>query len=167
VNLRLRPLRDSDEREVLAAHAELADDDFTFLLFWEPEDCWSGYVRQLERHRNGSDIPDGMVPATFLVAEVEGELVGRVSIRHELNDWLTRVGGHIGYCVRPAHRRRGYATEILRQSLIVARAVGVERALVSCNDANVASARAIERCGGVLENVVDEEGSRKRRYWID
>jgi predicted acetyltransferase len=166
MDLRLRPLRDGDEREALAADAELAGDEFTFLLFREPEDSWPGYVQRLQRHRAGTEIPDGMVPATFLVAEVGGELVGRVSIRHELNDWLRRVGGHIGYGVRPAHRRRGYATEILRQSLIVARAVGVDRALVSCDDANIASARTIERCGGVLENVIDNDGAPKRRYWI-
>ncbi len=166
MDLQLRPLGDGDEGEALAAHAELAHDDFVFLLFREPDDPWSSYVAQLERHREGTELPDGMVPATFLVAEVDGELVGRVSIRHELNDWLRRIGGHIGYCVRPAHRRRGYATEILRQSLVVARAVGVERVLVTCDDANIASARTIERCGGVLENIVDGAGSPKRRYWI-
>jgi predicted acetyltransferase len=67
-------------------------------------------------------MPADRVPATFLVADVDGAIVGRVSIRHELNDHLTHFGGHIGYGVRPAHRRRGYATEILRQSLVIARA---------------------------------------------
>ena len=63
-------------------------------------------------------------------------------------------GGHIGYAVRPAHRRRGYATEILRQSLIIARAVGVDRVLVTCDDTNVGSSAVIEACGGVLDDVV-------------
>ena len=168
MGLRRRPLRVGDEREARAAHAELAGDDFSFLLFWAPEDAWSAYVRQLERLRTGTEVPDGTVPATFLVAEVDGELVGRVSIRHERNDWLARIGGHIGYGVRPAHRRRGYATEILRQSLIVAHAAGVERALVSCDGANIASARTIERCGGLRENVVaiDDDGALNRRYRI-
>lgn len=61
-----------------------------------------------------------------------------------------------------------YATEILRQSLIVARAVGIDRVLVTCDEGNVASARTIERCGGVLESVVAIDGGpAKRRYWID
>ena len=42
-------------------------------------------------------MPDGLVPATFLVADVDGVLVGRTSIRHELDEFLAREGGHIGY----------------------------------------------------------------------
>ena len=94
-------------------------------------------------------------------------VVGRSSIRFELNDFLRVEGGHIGYAVRPAHRRRGYATEILRQSLIVARAGGVDRALVTCDDDNVGSAAVIEANGGVLENIIDVDGVPLRRYWID
>jgi predicted acetyltransferase len=108
------------------------------------------------------------VPATFLVAVIGDQIVGRVSIRHELNDFLLNFGGHIGYGVRPAYRRRGYASEILRQALIITRAEGVDRVLVTCDEDNVASAKVIERHGGVLEDVrVDPDGSPKRRHRID
>ena len=106
--------------------------------------------------------------SVFLVADVGGEIVGRSSVRFRLNDWLAAYGGHIGYAVLPPHRGRGVATEILRQSLVVARAGGVDRCLLTCADANLASARVIESCGGVLESVgPDEDGSPMRRYWID
>lgn len=112
-------------------------------------------------------MPADRVPATFLVAHVDGALVGRTSIRHELNDHLAAVGGHIGYGVRPGHRRRGFATEILRQSLVVARAEGVDRVLLTCEEANRASATLVERFGGVLEDIrVDADGTRMQRYWI-
>jgi predicted acetyltransferase len=66
--------------------------------------------------------------------------------------------------VRPAFRRCGHATEILRQSVAIARAGGVERILVVCDDDNVGSARVIERCGGVLESVVTpHDGGRQIR----
>jgi nicotinamidase-related amidase len=66
------------------------------------------------------------------------------------------------------HRRRGYATEILRQSLAVATGLGVDRVLVTCDDDNVGSAAVIERCGGVFEShIVGESGERMRRYWIE
>jgi predicted acetyltransferase len=167
VDLRLRPLRADDELPALAAHAELAPENFDFLLDWSPEDGWSEYLERLRRLRRGDDLPPDRVPATFLVAEVGSEIVGRASIRHELNAFLAELGGHIGYGVRPHHRRRGYAVEILRQSLVVARAEGVERVLVTCDDDNIPSVRVIERLGGVLEDVRAAPGATpKRRYWI-
>jgi predicted acetyltransferase len=54
-------------------------------------------------------------------------------------------GGHIGFGLVAKHRRRGYGTEILRQSLVIARAVGIDRVLVTCDDDNVGSAAVIER----------------------
>ncbi|MDC7120433.1 GNAT family N-acetyltransferase [Cellulomonas fimi] len=61
----------------------------------------------------------------------------------------------------------GYATEMLRQSLVVATSAGIERALVTCDDDNVASARTIERCGGVVQDRVPVDGGPpERRYWV-
>ena len=72
------------------------------------------------------------------------------------------------FCVLPQHRRRGYATEILRQSLIVARAAGVGRVLVTCDQDNVGSRTVIESCGGVLDSVVTPDGEPPvLRFWID
>ena len=95
----LRPLGVSDEEQALQAHEELAQEGFEFLFEPEPGAAWPAYCRRLESQRLGVDLPEGRVPATFLVAEAEGQLVGRVSIRHELNAYLTEVGG--------AHRIRG------------------------------------------------------------
>jgi len=129
---------------------------------------WSSYLEGLRDLRCGIATSAGRVPATFLVAEVDGALVGRVSVRHELNELLADTGGHIGFGVRPQHRRRGFATEMLRQSLVIARAAGVDRVLVTCDEDNAASATVIERLGGSLEDVRrDPAGVRKRRYWID
>ena len=165
----LRPLADNDEEQARQAHKELAPEGFEFLLNLEQGEPWPVYLDRLERLRQGIDLSEGWVPATFLVAEAEGQVVGRVSIRHELNAFLADVGGHIGYGVRPGFRRRGYATSILRQSLAIAASLGLARVLVTCDDDNVGSARVIESCAGVLENVSPgRDGSPpRRRYWVN
>ena len=158
--LRLRPPGLDDEQVVRQAHALLADEGFVFGLGLSGL-AWPYYLRRLAEVEAGKD-PYGRVPASFLLAEVDGVVVGRTSIRHRLDEQLAVVGGHIGYCVLPAHRRRGHATEILRQSLRAARRHGVTKALLTCDETNIASQRVIEHCGGELEST----DGRNRRYWI-
>lgn len=163
--LTLRPPGPDDEAVCRTLHEELRADDFDFLL---AEGSWAEILAQVAREAAGVGLAEGRVPADFLLAEVDGEVVGRASIRHELNDFLLNLGGHVGYAVAPAHRRRGYATDILRQSVERLRVRGVDRVLVTCDDTNVGSAAVIEACGGVLEDTRDagEGQPPRRRYWI-
>ena len=169
--LTLRPLCEADEDEARRTHEELAADGFEFLLGgWHSGRAWADHLVTVERERTGVDLPEDRVPATFLVAELDGQLVGRVSIRHRLNDWLAAYGGHIGYGVRPAFRGRGIATELLRRSLdLAAELVEGDRVLLVCDDGNLASIRVIERCGGVLHggSADPESGEAQRHYLID
>jgi predicted acetyltransferase len=168
-DLKLRPLRIEDEASFRAAHRAILPEGFTFGWALEEGTPWGAYLERLAEQRIGKNLPPGTVPATFLIADVAGRIVGRTSIRHTLNDHLERVGGHIGYAVLAQYRRRGYATEILRQSIIIARSVGVGRVLVTCDEDNIGSAAVIHANNGQLDNIVRTEPGRaaKRRYWID
>jgi predicted acetyltransferase len=108
------------------------------------------------------------IPRTHLWALAEEQFVGRISIRHELNDALAVEGGHIGYDTVPSFRGRGVATEMLRQGLPVARSLGLAAVLLTCDDTNAASIRVIERNGGSLRETRALGTNRplKRYYWI-
>ena len=167
--LRLRPLMSGDEAAFRVGHEQMAAEGFLFGFVLEPDTPWDEYVRMVADWPRGVNLREGWVPNTFLVADVDGQVVGRVSIRHELNDFLRDEGGNIGYGVLPAYRRRGYATEILRQALVVARSLGIDRVLVTCDDDYIGSIKTIEACGGKLDSVrpAGPGSAALRRYWID
>lgn len=109
-----------------------------------------------------SPRPSGWVPCTHRWLADGDRYVGAVSLRHSIDHPLLQLGGHIGYSVRPSARRRGHATDALRQTVALAARMGLERVLVTCDVDNVASARTIEAGGGVFTDTL----SGKRRYWV-
>jgi len=117
----------------------------------------------------GLNLPEGYVPATMFWLVDNGQFIGRVQIRHELTNYLSKRGGHIGYYIRPTKRKMGYGKKILELALLEAKKMGFEKVLLACNDDNVGSAKIIEANGGILENIVEgeKEGEKKKRqYWI-
>ena len=106
---------------------------------------------------------EGWVPQTTLWwIDDDGEYIGRVAIRHRLTEPLRQFGGHIGYDVRSTRRRQGHATAMLAASLPVARSLGIDAALVTCDHDNVGSRKVIEANGGVA----DAPNAVKLRYWV-
>ncbi len=166
--LELRQLHNADERSFRSAVDEFLDEipPWEFAFHYDPAEPFSAYVERVSSWPRGAE---GFVPNSYLVAVVEEKVVGRVSIRHELNDFLKKYGGHVGYGVVRSERRKGYATEILRQSLSVCRVLGLDRIMISCDIDNEGSRKVIERNGGVFERETQlkELETQKRIYWID
>ena len=120
--------------------------------------------------KNSSEetVAEGWVPSTTLLGVDETDrIVGFIDIRHRLNDYLAEFGGHIGYSVRKSERRKGYATQMLTQALDVAKGMGIDKVLLTCDKDNTASAATMVKCGGVFESKVFDDGEPVHRYWID
>ena len=129
----------------------------------ESVEAFEAYVRRVLDERSEEHARAiGWVPMTTLWGVEDGVFLGRSAIRHRLTPALRKSGGHIGYDVRPSARRRGHATALLAAVLPVARAMGIEEALLTCDETNTASRRVIEANGGRF----DGGDGVKRRYWV-
>jgi predicted acetyltransferase len=97
---------------------------------------------------------------------IEGDQVlGGIALRHEFSDFV-QWAGHIGYGIRPSARGCGLATWALGRMVAEAQVLGMDRVLVVCEAGNGASAKTIERQGGILEDGCNSADSTVWRYWI-
>ena len=126
------------------------------------------YVRDIRARELTENIEPGWVASTTYWLTDGEELLGAANIRHELNEHLIHFGGHIGYGVKPSARGRGLATKQLELALAKAKEIGIERALITCDETNVASRQVILNNGGVPDTShVEEDGTVVLRFWID
>lgn len=129
------------------------------------------WLNQVESFSKAETVPENYVVSTqfIYVRESDDRIVGMIQVRHYFNEFLEKYAGHIGYCVRPTERRKGYASKMLCDCLPYCREIGLRKVLISCIDSNEASRRTILANGGVYESTVFEpkESVNLERYWID
>ena len=77
-------------------------------------------------------------------------------------------GGLIGYSIRPKHRGKGYANEVLKLGLEKFKEKNINEILISCKDFNIASKKVIEKNNGIFEREYynDDEGYNYLIYTI-
>lgn len=118
---------------------------------------------------HGANPAEGTVPmTTFWLVREDNKILGESRLRHSLTPSLEKEGGHIGYNIRPSERRKRYGTLILALTLEKTFEKGITRVLVTCDNDNIASAKIIQKNGGILENetISDRSGKMISRYWI-
>ncbi len=126
------------------------------------------FLENTVRYRTGSDIPNNHVPATLFFAELDGEIVGAIDVRHHLSEFLQNVGGHIGYGVRPSYRRRDIGKVMLKKALEFCKGRGMDRVLITCDESNIGSQKIILSGGGVEDTpFTEDDGNVTLRFFID
>ena len=168
MNLHLRPFAPGDELVARQADGVSRSELQRFLWGLDDEMEWAQYLEFLDKIRLGEHLAPNMVRGANLAAVVGDDLVGRVSIRFELNDHLLFGPGHIGYHVIEHYRGRGHATEMLKEGLVLTRAEGIDVALVTCDVDNAASVSVISKCGGEFLDIVSSsvDGKPIKRFWV-
>ena len=139
-------------------------------FIWKEGMAYQEMLKIMEDRKHGRNMPEGLVPDTMLYGFLDDNtIIGRVSIRHELNEFLATRGGHLGYGVAPKFRKNGYASLMVDQSLDYCRKIGLDKILVTCGSENYASVKIIEKFNGVLENEIWDDVDKEmiKRYWID
>lgn len=128
------------------------------------------WIDQVEALKSPETTPSQWVPCTqyMYVRESDNKIVGVIQIRHHFNEFLEKYAGHIGYSVCPSERRKGYATQMLREVLPKCKTLGIDKVLISCVTGNEGSRKTIINNGGVYESTVYEPGKKVylERYWI-
>jgi len=134
------------------------------------ESTYDEWLTKVFSYIDIANIPEGKIPGLtyFFVREEDDRIIGMINIRLALNDFLRNEAGHIGYCIRPTERRRGYGTELLRAGIAVCRRVDIDEIIVTCDKVNLGSAGVIRNCGGVLDAELYSEtfGELIQRYVI-
>ncbi len=109
--------------------------------------------------------PEWVVTDTFFAVDDKNDIVGIIDLRHKLNDFLKDFG-NCGYSVRPSKRKNGYATEMLRQIIELARELGLKKLQLSVERDNIPSVKTIVKNGGIYERSFEFEGELADIYTI-
>ena len=127
------------------------------------------WFEELKKRSCENTVPKGLVPSsTYLaVREKDNYIVGMIDIRHYLNEYLTQVGGHIGYGVRKTERNKGYAKQMLKLALEKCKELKIKKVLITCDEDNIASEKVILSVNAKLEDIRNVDGENKKRFWID
>ncbi len=131
---------------------------------------FADYFMQVENERRGINIASGYVAHTVFWMVDGAKYIGTFDLRHELTPALEQVGGHIAYQIRPSEQRKKYVTTGLKLCLQKALEMGIDKALLTCEEANVGSYAVMHNA--MLENSgceissIFKNGVQNRRVWI-
>jgi len=128
------------------------------------------WFEKIDDDIKGRKVSEGRASSAtfFCVRKSDGMIVGITNIRHTMNDFMLREGGHISFSIRPSQQARGYGDALLKLSLEYARSIGMGSVMVNCDANNPYARKIIEKNGGVLRDEITKAQLAElcRRYII-
>ncbi len=151
--IRIRPAEPGDATALVELAAEVGSEAGAWLLTTDQGRsavAEKRYLRVVRRH------PD----AAVFVVEVEGAIVGRLSLGRDVHP-ASRHVADLGLMIASSHRRRGIGRALLEQAVVWARASGVTKLELHVFPWNEPAIRLYESFG------FEREGYRKAQYVRD
>jgi predicted acetyltransferase len=172
-DIELRELRPTDRKEFLDAVSTAWEPNFITAHYFE-EVCgknFDQYISLLSDVKKGNNIPFNHVPSTTLFGFYQNKIIIRFSIRHTLDEFLSNIGGHVGYVVDPSYRKKGVASYCLGKCIeyIKQELPDIPKLLITCDESNIASEKVILRQNAIFDSYSEPQpnGIRKKRFWIN
>lgn len=153
--------------EQIKKEYDLLNEDYNGAFFIKEIENYETLIKNLDNYSNGiMDNPD-YVPYTCYVLIDNDEIVAVGSLRHYLNEYLEKFGGHIGYNVVPSKRLKGYGEKMLKLILEEAKKMKITNIIITCSDTNIGSKKVIEKNEGKLIDKVENGDKITCRYFIN
>lgn len=131
-------------------------------------DNYSTWLQKLDEDIKRKPTEEKVPSETFfLIRKNDNKIVGMINIRLELNENLKKIGGHIGYSIRPEERKKGYNKINLYLGLKECQKHGIKEVLMDCDKDNIGSAKTMQALNGVLiKEWYDKQKDRTIQYYI-
>ena len=111
----------------------------------------------------GIGLEEWMTEQTIYWLYIDNVPVGFGKVRKRLTKHQRKVGGHVGYAIKPSERKKGYGKLLLDLLINKARERGINKVqftILSKNKASIAVARS---CGGDIDYIT----SSRHYFYFD
>ncbi len=131
-------------------------------------DNYSTWLQKLDEDIKRKPTEEKVPSETFfLIRKNDNKIVGMINIRLELNENLKKIGGHIGYSIRPEERKKGYNKINLYLGLKECQKHGIKEVLMDCDKDNIGSAKTMQALNGILiKEWYDKQKDRTIQYYM-
>lgn len=119
-----------------------------------PFEVFKNYLES-QMARKYQNISEYDTPTVTYIMYVNSIPVGYICIRTKINDQWKKWSGNFYYTIRLSERKKGYGTKILKLALDEFKKLGFTEIYGQSSSGNIASAKVIEKNGGILLEEID------------